>query len=98
MFGLPDATLKRIRECLEMQPEIEKASVYGSRALNTNKPGADIDIALWTKGSRDISARVKEELENLPTPYMFDVTDYRHIGYNPLKEHIDRFGKEIYTR
>ena len=95
MFGLPDITLKLIRDYLAAQPEIERARLYGSRAMETCQPGSDIDLALWTNTDRDISARIKDELENLPTPYLFDVTDYRRIGYDPLKQHIDLVGKEI---
>ncbi len=49
-FGLSDKNLKSIIDALKLHPEIEAAKIFGSRALQTNRPGSDIDIALFGEG------------------------------------------------
>ncbi len=98
MFGLDDRTVKMIRQFLQVEPEVLEARVYGSRAMGNYRPGSDIDLAIWTNSAHDISFHVKAMLEALPTPYMFDVTDYNRISHQPLKDHIDRVGKLFYRR
>lgn len=95
MFGLPDQVLTLILEYFQKKKEISKVMIYGSRAIGREKLGSDIDLAIITTSDRDISAQVKADLEDLSTPYMFDVVDYRRITHNPLKAHIDRVAKTI---
>lgn len=98
MFGLPEATLTLIRDYFAAQPDIEKVVIYGSRAMGREENGSDIDLAVWTKGDKNLAGKIKGDLEALSTPYSFDVTDYRRITHVPLKEHIDKVGREIYAR
>lgn len=46
-FGLTEKHLNSITDALKLHPEIEAAKIFGSRALQTHKPGSDIDIALY---------------------------------------------------
>lgn len=98
MFGLPDHTIALITAYFEQQPEVSEVQVYGSRAMGNYKRGSDIDLAIFTTCNDDISGRIKSELGELPTPYMFDVTDYNRISHNGLKAHIDHVGKPLYVR
>ncbi|MGI9280861.1 MAG: hypothetical protein ACR2PX_14735 [Endozoicomonas sp.] len=34
-------------------------------------------------------------LDELPTPYLYDVIDYNSITHYPLKAHIDRYGRKL---
>ena len=96
MFGLPDATLRRIITCLCDFQEIERAAIFGSRAIGTYRAGSDIDIALWLKGGSPlIIGRIATALDELPTPYLFDVVDYQSISHSQLKAHIDQYGKML---
>lgn len=97
MFGLPDQTIKLLRNYFAGRSDIIEVKIYGSRAMGTEKPGSDIDLALFTNAESDISGAVKTDLDDLPTPYLFDVTDYNRISHQPLKEHIDRVGKTFYN-
>ncbi len=45
-FSLPSKSLQQIVALLATFPEIEKAVVFGSRAMGNYKPGSDVDIAL----------------------------------------------------
>lgn len=91
-FGLPQKTLEQILTFLQSFEEIEKVKIYGSRALGTYKKGSDIDLAFYTESNKDITAKLLAGLEELPTPYKFDVTNYNEITNQSLKEHIDKCG------
>lgn len=98
MFGLPDHTITLIKNYFQQQPNVREVRVYGSRAMGKHKRGSDIDLAIYTTADEDISGRIKSGLEALPTPYMFDVTDYPRITHSGLKEHIDHVGKSLFIR
>ena len=95
-FGLPERTIKELLEYFESKPEIEKVVLYGSRAKGTYKNGSDIDFAIWANGGN--IAQIGAELEDLPTPYMFDVTDYKTLTHENLKKSIDNDGVEFYKK
>ena len=96
MFGLSTEVLAAITTCLQQHPEIVWAKIYGSRAKGTYQRGSDIDIAF--SSSTDCSADLLEALDNLPTPYLFDVTHYDSLKQEGLKTHIDRVGVVFYER
>ncbi|WP_313952840.1 nucleotidyltransferase domain-containing protein [Accumulibacter sp.] len=95
-FGLPTQTLAAIIACLRGHPEIHWASIYGSRAKGTFQRGSDIDIAF--SSPVDCTAHLRAALDQLPTPYQFDVTHYDSLEHDGLKAHIDRVGKVFYER
>jgi len=96
--GLTLKDTQTIKAVLEKYPEVETATLYGSRALGTFQRGSDIDLAL--KGiilTDRICSRIHFELEEETLlPYFFDVTHYGSITNKELKDHIDRVGKVIY--
>jgi predicted nucleotidyltransferase len=97
-FGLPPFTHQTILAELARYPEIERAVVFGSRALGTYRRGSDVDICLFGEGvtpkiARHVSTRLNEEL---PIPYFFDVLAFDHIASQELRQHIERLGKELY--
>jgi len=96
MFGLSPETLALINTCLQQYPEIVWAKLYGSRAKGNYERGSDIDLAF--SSSTDCSADLLEALDNLPTPYLFDVTHYESLKHEGLKAHIDRVGVVFYQR
>ncbi len=94
MFGLSEQTLAAIKACLQQHPEIVWAKIYGSRAKGNYERGSDIDLAFSSPS--DISAELLDALDELPTPYLFDVTHYESLKHEGLKEHIDRVGVVFY--
>lgn len=98
MFGIPDKTMNIIIDYFNSQSDIMEVRIYGSRAMGTEERGSDIDLALFTSCHHDLSGHVKTDLEDLPTPYMFDITDYAHIAHAGLKKHIDFAGKIFFKR
>ena len=99
MFGIVPKSYQLILKTLSEYVEIEKAAIYGSRALGNYKPGSDIDLAIY--GNRitlETMLKLKTKLEQeLPIPYYFDLTHYETISNSELKKHIDEFGKLFYT-
>lgn len=55
---------------------------FGSRVQGTNSELSDIDIGV--EGPREVPAAaiiaIREELDNLPTFYTFDVVDFRKVS------------------
>lgn len=96
MFGLDQRTLHAIDQCLQAFADIQWVKVYGSRAMGNYQRGSDIDLAFSSPA--DCSSALHEALENLPTPYLFDVTHYETLKHEGLKAHIDRVGVVLYQR
>ena len=98
MFGITSKSYELIINAISEIKEIEKAGIYGSRAIGNFKSGSDIDVVLFGKDiTQEILLKLKVKLEHdLPIPYFFDITHYETISNNELKSHIDTFGKIIY--
>ena len=78
MFGLPEHIIEMLQNYFQNQHDITEVRVYGSRATGNYRQGSDIDLVVFSKAGHDVSGHVKTELEDLPTPYLFDVADYAH--------------------
>lgn len=97
-YGLRDSTIEMINSVFEKHSQIDEVILYGSRAKGNFKIGSDIDLSIKT--AKDTSMHflrlIKNELEELPMLYSFDVSLYHHISNPALKEHIDRVGKVFF--
>jgi uncharacterized protein len=98
-FGITEQSFKYIIESLRAYKEIEKAIIFGSRAIGNYKKGSDIDLSITGEDVTDetvlsLSTKLNQEL---PIPYYFDIINYNTTDNINLKEHIDRFGTEIYN-
>ena len=99
-FGIYDKSYTLILESFTQFPEIEKAVIFGSRAMGNHKKGSDIDIAISGENiDFNTTSRLHGKLnEDLPIPYFIDVVDYNSITLEELKNHINNNGKTIYQR
>ncbi len=95
-FGLRPEALELIRDVFRGHPEVRRVEVFGSRALGRFEDQSDVDLALWGDLNPGLVARIMQELDELPLPYTFDVKAYESIRHEPLKRHIDEFGKTLY--
>lgn len=96
MFGLSEKTLALIADCIRQFPEIVWVKIYGSRAKGDYQRGSDIDLAY--SSPTECTAELHGALDDLPTPYLFDVTHYESLRHEGLKEHIERIGVVFYER
>ena len=88
--------LELVRSVLRQHPEIESATLFGSRAKGTHTPRSDVDLALAGPLGALGAEAIAAELDELPLPYRFDVHALAAITHAPLLEHIKRVGQVIY--
>lgn len=98
-YGLSNATISAIHAALARFAVIESAVLYGSRAKGNFRPNSDIDLTLYV--SEPVPSRLLFDvigaMDELDTPYSFDISLYSHIDNDSLKEHIKRVGVEFYN-
>lgn len=99
-FGIYEKSFALIINELKKVAEIEKAVIFGSRAMGNYKKASDIDIAIFGK---DINFRVLAKLnyqlsEEIPIPYFVDIVHFESIDNKPLQNHIIEHGRIIYER
>ena len=100
IFGIYAKSYDLLIAAIQDFPEIEKAVIFGSRALGNYKKGSDVDLAIFGEAINHrttvrLSAKLNEEL---PIPYFFDVVNFNTIDNVNLKEHILEKGKIIFEK
>jgi predicted nucleotidyltransferase len=97
--GLPPAVVQRIHSTLASFPQVEQATLYGSRALGAFRPGSDIDLTL---NGADLNSRTLAQLDaaldDLLLPWRFDLSLRSSLESPALIEHIERVGTLFYQR
>jgi predicted nucleotidyltransferase len=98
-FGLPENTINKINFVFVKYPEIEEVIIYGSRAKGDFREGSDIDITLKGETLNDrILTNVSIDLDELNTPYLFDISLLNTLKSSSLIDHINRIGKTFYKK
>lgn len=92
-FGLSEKTIEIIKKLLSNYQQIKEVKIFGSRAKGNYKLSSDIDLALFGNIDDKLLRHIASELDELPTPYQFDVLNYNDIDNENLKNNIDKFGK-----
>jgi predicted nucleotidyltransferase len=100
MYGLLERDIEYLIKAFTNFKEVERAIIFGSRAIGNYKKGSDVDIALIGK---EISKKTLYDLyellnEEYPLPYFFDLLNYDELNNQELIEHIDAVGKELYRK
>lgn len=97
--GVPSVTSEKIVELLVSHAKVTQCILYGSRATGTHRPGSDIDLVLDGENlTFDDILKIKHDLDNLNTPYKFDICDRKRISQPSLIEHINSVGITIFCR
>ena len=97
--GLDAGVVERIRGVLTQFPELEKAVLYGSRAMGTFKPGSDIDLTLLGPAlTPDLLASISIALDDLLLPLTMDLSLFDSLDNRELRDHIERVGVELFRR
>ncbi len=93
-FGLTARALKLLRDLFATNLRIERAIVYGSRAMGNYRNGSDIDIVLDAP-TMDFGgfSRLCTDVDDLMLPWNVDLSLLSHIDNPVLLEHIARVGK-----
>lgn len=98
-FGLKKRDLEKICGVLSDCPQVQKAVLYGSRAIGNYKNGSDIDLTLFGKDlTLDVLYQIDRELDDLMLPYTFDLSLFAHLNDGDLIEHIQRVGVVFWQR
>ena len=97
-YGLTKKDLRIIKEILRKHDAVDRAVIFGSRAMGTFQAGSDLDIALKGVISSSIVSAIRRDLEETTLPYFFDVLDFNTIREPKLIEHIDRYGKVFFVK
>jgi predicted nucleotidyltransferase len=98
-FGLTDETIEKINSVFIKYPEIEEVIIYGSRAKGNYREGSDIDILIkGAKVTDKTRSNVWLDIDELNTPYLFDISVFQSIRSASLMEHIDRVGQTLYKK
>lgn len=99
-FGIYEKSYTLIIDAIAEYPQIEKAIIFGSRAMGNYKKGSDIDIAIF---GTEINYKITTSLvgkfnEQLPIPYFVEVVNFNTIDNDELKRHILNEGKRCYEK
>lgn len=99
MFGLSERSYNELLEILASIPEIEEASIYGSRARGDYWRASDIDLSL--KGerlSRHTLRVLNDKLYESHIPYFFDTHIFSEIKNPQFRANVIRDGIVVYKR
>lgn len=97
--GLSENTINKIHQVFAEYPQIKTVLLYGSRAKGTFRNGSDIDLSIKNSQlSHNDLISLELALDDLMTPYSFDVSILEKIENDALVEHIERAGRVFYER
>ncbi len=87
-FGIYDKSYELILNAIAGFHDIEKAVVFGSRAMGNYKKSSDIDLAIFGKNiDYNTTSQLHRQLnESLPIPYFIDVIDFNTIDNQQLRK------------
>ena len=98
-YGLNDITIENIFEVFRKYPQINKAILFGSRAMGNYKNGSDIDLTFLGEGlSLTILNKISNDLDDLLLPYSFDLSIFNVLTNKEFVDHINRVGVVFYTK
>lgn len=98
-FGLPEEAILEIQAILALYPAVDKAILYGSRAMGNFKPGSDIDLTLvGAELTHNHLLGIMSDLDDLLLPWMIDLSIFDTLDHAGLREHIERVGQTLYER
>jgi uncharacterized protein len=94
-FGLKESELEVLLDFLCRIEGLQKALVFGSRGRGDYKVFSDIDVCLFADKNIH-AASVKEYLNQLRIPYLFDCVQWEELSNDKLKSRIERDGKVLW--
>lgn len=95
-FGLPAHAIGCLKALFEKYPEIEKVTLYGSRAKGNYRHNSDIDLMLtaptlsWQRFNN-----LELEIDDLLLPWKVDLALQHQVENQDLLEHVKREGVRV---
>jgi predicted nucleotidyltransferase len=98
-YGLTKEVTDRILSVFSHYPQIERAIIFGSRAMGNFRPSSDIDFALeGTELEIGVLSKIEMELDDLMLPVKVDVILLNRVTDQGFLAHIKRVGKSFYRK
>jgi predicted nucleotidyltransferase len=98
-YGLLLGAISAIQQVLAADREVERAILYGSRAIGRHRPASDFDLTLIGAAiTPHTIARIEAELDDLHLPWMVDLSRLSDLSHPPLGAHIARVGELLDER
>ena len=100
IYGLPAEVVRKITAVFAQYPQVERATLYGSRAKGNYKTGSDIDLTLHGDSSLTLKVvyRILDDLDDLLLPYTIDLSIFHQVADPDVVEHVQRVGVPFYER
>jgi len=97
--GLTNKQLHIIRDILTPYYScIDKVALFGLRATDTFRDNSDIDMVLFGNIDEKIIDRLRTLFDESDLSVKVDVNSFDLIAYPPLKEHIGKVMKPLFTK
>jgi len=78
--------------------QIDRVSVFGSRALGRAHSASDIDLAIYGGLDDAVIARIWSLLDESSLAVTVDVVRYDGLAGTSLRRHIDQYAKPLFDR
>lgn len=96
-FGLDDSLIEKINNIFSNYSEVEEVIIYGSRSKGNFRIGSDVDLTIIGKGfNYNKLDEILIKIDELNTPYKFDISIYSELLSEELIDHIKRIGQTFY--
>jgi predicted nucleotidyltransferase len=96
--GLPDETVERLLQVLKQHPRVTAVWLYGSRAMERQRPGSDIDLCLdGAELGHNDRLRLMAAIDDLLLPWSIDLALRSELP-DDLAAHVLRVGRCLWQR
>lgn len=95
-FGLQDNIIEKMQQILRLNPQVERAVIFGSRARGDYRYNSDIDLAIYLDG--ELPSQVWLDLDEAAGIYKLDIVEMNKELSESLRRHIEEEGIEIFVR
>lgn len=97
--GLSDRQLTVLKQILSLYAEeIASVDLFGSRATGDYRPNSDIDLVVRGSLKEKQIDRLWSIFQESSLPFSVDVKSYELTTYPPLRSHIDKVCKTLFTQ
>jgi uncharacterized protein len=97
IYGLTDEQFGAILQEASRFENMTRMVVYGSGARGNDKPGSDVELAVWGLDTTDACSFKIRLNKYTGMPCTFDVVCFESVNDPALKQHIIDNGKTIYS-